>query len=187
MAILVFFKSIFLQPIVTQMDGLKTGCPQAHQRKFSMKYSNNNKVQWNFFYNLLCSSEAYTFKKSKCQLYVTRSPSVDLDFFENLNFHVLMFLMVYKHVFTQVRLGSSKKSMLNITHRALMLIWILLEYRVNSAKKHVFGPFPPFLHLEILFLHDFTSRRHVSTWWNTSSPRFIKILEVRIQTRGGHH
>ena len=66
-----------------------------------------------------------------------------------------------------------------------MLIWILLEYRVNSAKKHVFGPFPPFLHLEILFLHDFTSRRHVSTWWNTSSPRFIKILEVRIQTRGG--
>ena len=115
----------------------------------------------------------------------TRSPNVDLDFLENFNFHVLMFLMVYKHVFTQVRLGSSKKSMLNITHRALMLIWILLEYRVNSAKKHVFGPFPPFLHLEILFLHDFTSRRHVSTWWNTSSPRFIKILEVRIQTRGG--
>ena len=41
----------------------------------------------------------------------TRSLSVDLDFLENFNFHFLMFLMVYKHVFTRVRLCSSKKSM----------------------------------------------------------------------------
>ena len=61
----------------------------------------------------------------------------------------------------------------------------LSNLKLNKKFLHIyFWIFPLFLHLEILFLHDFTSRRHVSTWWNTSSPRFIKILEVRIQTRG---
>ena len=44
----------------------------------------------------------------------TRSSSVDLDFLENFNFHVLMYLKVYKHVFTQVRLCTGKKITLTI-------------------------------------------------------------------------
>ena len=52
----------------------------------------------------------------------THSPNDHLDFFENFNFHVLMFLKVYKHVFTRVRLCSGKKIHINITHIALMLI-----------------------------------------------------------------
>ena len=42
--------------------------------------------------------------------HLTRSPNVDLDFFGKFLFHVLMFLKA-----------------INITHIALMLIWILLE------------------------------------------------------------
>ena len=64
-----------------------------------------------------CRNEVISF-----DCHVTHSPNDHLDFFENFNFHVLMFLKVYKHVFTRVRLCSSKKIHINITHIALMLI-----------------------------------------------------------------
>ena len=45
---------------------------------------------------------------------LTRSLSVDLDFLENFNFHALMFLKDYKHVFTQVMICTSIKFTLKL-------------------------------------------------------------------------
>ena len=39
---------------------------------------------------------------------------ISMDFLENFNFHVLMFLKVSKHAFTQVRLCTSKKFTLTL-------------------------------------------------------------------------
>ena len=100
------------------------------------------------------------------------------------NFHFLMFLKVYKHVFTRVRLCSSKKNHDSITQIALMLIWILLEYRVNSAKNHVFGlPFEngPIFHFKnhdsILLICPITRISHCSILFNY-------FFEIIIPMRG---
>ena len=95
-----------------------------------------------------------------------------------------MFLKVYKHVFTRVRLCSSKKNHDSITQIALMLIWILLEYRVNSAKNHVFGlPFEngPIFHFKnhdsILLICPITRISHCSILFNY-------FFEIIIPMRG---
>ena len=42
--------------------------------------------------------------------------------------------------------------------------------------------FPPILHIEILFQHDFTYLRYVSKSWYRWFPEFIFFLQIRIQT-----
>ena len=129
-----------------------------------------------FFYN------QYIFATT---MYVTHSPNVDLDFLENLNFHVLMFLKVYKHVFTRVRLCSSKKIHINITHIALMLIWILLDYRVNSAKNHVFRlPFQKGS-TKYFHFHVFVFLQVLCIWIYPNLALFTPKIQIDTQTRGG--
>ena len=114
----------------------------------------------------------------------THSPNVDLDFLENLNFHVLMFLKVYKHVFTRVRLCSSKKIHINITHIALMLIWILLDYRVNSAKNHVFRlPFQKGS-TKYFHFHVFVFLQVLCIWIYPNLALFTPKIQIDTQTRG---
>ena len=123
-------------------------------------------------------------KSTFISLLDTHSPNVDLDFLENLNFHVLMFLKVYKHVFTRVRLCSSKKIHINITHIALMLIWILLDYRVNSAKNHVFRlPFQKGS-TKYFHFHVFVFLQVLCIWIYPNLALFTPKIQIDTQTRG---
>ena len=96
-----------------------------------------------------------------------------------------MFLKVYKHVFTRVRLCSSKKIHINITHIALMLIWILLDYRVNSAKNHVFRlPFQKGS-TKYFHFHVFVFLQVLCIWIYPNLALFTPKIQIDTQTRGG--
>ena len=116
----------------------------------------------------------------------TRSLSVDLEFLENFNFHGLMFLKVYKHVFTQVRLCTSIKFTLTLytIHIALNLICIFLEQGINSAKSMFFGchfKIPGWIFFIFMFLHSYKAYAHEFTWiWLCTSQKSRSILRLGV-------
>ena len=116
---------------------------------------------------------------------VTHSSSVDLDFLENFNFHVLMFLKVYKHVFIQVRLCTSIKFTLTLytIHIALNLICIFLEQGIDSAKSMFFCchfKIPGCIVFIFMFLHFYKAYAHKTWIWLCTIQKSRSILRLGV-------